>query len=81
MEYEYLMDCGHVVYTQKDYQKPYCAICDCAKVLSKEPDLHGRIAKCCYCSREKASNFSLPFFKYNEGKEYDSYYCGCEGWD
>lgn len=44
--------------------------------------LDGRIARCCYgCGRNRPSAPSLPFFEYRPDKDYDSYYCGCYGWD
>lgn len=44
--------------------------------------LDGRTAKCCYrCGSMESSKPSLPFFEYRPDKEYDSYYCGCFGWD
>ena len=44
-------------------------------------ELDGRKAKCAMCGREKDSDYNLPFFEYRPNEEYDSYYCGCIGWD
>ncbi len=33
------------------------------------------------CACQKPSSLSLAFFKYCPDKEFDSYYCGCIGWD
>jgi hypothetical protein len=38
-------------------------------------------AKCSYCKNIVNSNFNLAFFTIRENSEYNSYYCGCRGWD
>ena len=87
MDIKRLMKCGHVGYGETTDGKPYCLICNCDKVSEKEiPDLTGRKAKCTNCWNMKDSSFKLPFFEmrknYNEEDGYfDSYYCGCMGWD
>lgn len=43
--------------------------------------LDGRMAKCSDCGKIEPSKPSMPFFSYREDKEYDSFYCGCFGWD
>lgn len=44
--------------------------------------LEGRTARCCYgCGSYDNSRPSLPFFEYRPDREYDTYYCGCYGWD
>jgi len=43
--------------------------------------LEGRIAKCQDCGEREPSRPSLPFFWYRPDKDFDSYYCGCYGWD
>ena len=49
-----------------------------------------RIARCCHyghthegkkCTSERPSKMGLAFFKRQQDKEYDQYYCGCWGWD
>lgn len=47
----------------------------------KRPDLTGRKAKCSYGDKIVDSKWSLPFFNYRPGKEFDEYYCGCWGWE
>lgn len=51
----------------------------------EEPDLTGRIARCS-CGKTTPSDSteqwtSLPFFEHRPDQEFDSYYCGCRGWD
>ena len=48
--------------------------------------LEGRKARCHQhkrgCFGEFVdSSWNLPLFKYMPNAEYDSYYCGCRGWD
>lgn len=48
------------------------------------PDLSKRKARCSYyssCKQEVSSMGNLAFFEYKPHKDYDSYYCGCWGWD
>lgn len=79
-----VMECGHAAQSPSG-----CVICDCAKVAA-QPDLAGRKAKCTYhaaartkykCAKESISSASLAFFKHDADAEFDSYYCGCWGWD
>lgn len=76
-----LMKCGHTAQGTTADGKPYCVICDCAEVENDTPDLTGRQAKCCYCGRVAKSDYDLPFFEAKPDKDFDEYYCGCEGWD
>lgn len=82
-----LMECGHIGYAETKDGKPYCPICDCDKVVDDDfkVDLTGRKAKCWHCGNIVDSSYKLPFFepkeKFNPKSEYDSYYCGCGGWD
>lgn len=78
---EQLMECGHIAMAHDSNGNPYCVICDCAKIADSKPNLEGRIAHCTECSNTRESSWNLPFFLYNEDKDYDSYYCGCYGWD
>ena len=49
---------------------------------SPEPDLTGRIARCCYGQHGKvASHLGLAFFSHKPNEPLDTYYCGCYGWD
>ena len=76
-----MMKCGHRANATTADGKPFCLICDCYEVEEKKPDLKGRKAKCSYCGRIEDSKTTLPFFKTQPNEKYDSYYCGCEGWD
>ena len=76
------MKCGHTAQAHDEKGKPVCAICMCEEVDNERPNLAGRIARCTYnCGHKTDSSFNLPFFRHNPDKEYDSYFCGCEGWD
>lgn len=33
------------------------------------------------CTAEQPSGTDLPFFSYQPNKDFDSFYCGCWGWD
>ena len=83
-----LMKCGHTAHgIDADTGKPVCVSClgivAGADVIDENaPDLTGRFATCCYGNHARVpSRFGLPFFKYNRGREEDTYYCGCFGWD
>jgi hypothetical protein len=80
------MKCGHAANATDENGNPVCGICisftkDARQIESKLPDLKGRKAKCDYCKRIKESSFDLPFFEHKPNDKYDSYYCGCRGWD
>lgn len=82
---EVIMKCGHVANATHN-GKPVCAICfgltpDAEIVADTTPDLTGRKAMCSQCGHETVSNENLPFFEYRPNCKYDSYYCGCRGWD
>ena len=76
----FIMKCGHYANAEKD-GKPYCVICSCDEIADYQPILTNRKAKCKYCGEIKDSNFNLPFFEFRPAQEYDSYYCGCRGWN
>jgi hypothetical protein len=87
-----MMQCGHranATQTQPDGSKlNVCVICigdpGADRVMEEEPDLTGRIARCAYirsCKSEKPSTDKLAFFEHKPGAEFDTYYCGCMGWD
>ena len=79
----YKMKCGHVNNATSN-GKPACAICTCFDVdheVTGKEGLENRKAKCSDCGRISDSRWNLPFFSHNPDKEYDSYYCGCYGWD
>jgi hypothetical protein len=86
-----LMKCGHRSQTEKD-GNPICLICigihEGATIVDEsvtDETLKGRKARCSYygskCHSEEPSSLSLAFFSHRPDKEYDSYYCGCYGWD
>ena len=81
----FLMKCGHVNNAHDSKGNPACIICGCFDVdtkLEKPTDgLEGRQAKCPDCGRTTESRWDLPFFKRNPHSEFDSYYCGCYGWN
>lgn len=82
---EITLECGCTVMSHiidpDGTKRPYCAIHDCSKIADKKPDLTGRIARCFQCGNERPSSFNIAFFSYNENSKYDSYYCGCRGWN
>lgn len=86
-----MMKCGHAANATNKLDQPCCVICigidPGAEIIDDSPvDLTGRIA---ICSQHKMSaglgrapsSQNLPFFKHNPNGEFDSYYCGCWGWD
>ena len=77
-----LMKCGHIANATCE-DKPCCVICTCFEVDKKINDdfLNNRTAKCTTCGKESKSKVKLPFFEYLPNKDFDSYYCGCWGWD
>lgn len=78
--YKPLMKCGHTANAETFSGQPCCVICGCTEIVER-PSLKGRKAKCAYCGKIKDSDYNLPFFEYRPDREYDSYYCGCGGWD
>ena len=81
----YLMKCGHVNQGVTSEGKPACAICGCfdvEKPIVKPTDgLEGRQCKCADCGHVAPSAWNQAFFKYQPDREFDSYYCGCYGWN
>jgi len=80
-----MMKCGHTA-NANQAGKPVCAICygirpGANEVENELPSLDGRTACCPDCGKKTTSNFNLPFFSYQPNQQYDSYYCGCYGWD
>ena len=79
-----MMECGHIVNSVSvinGEKKPYCIICGCSTVKNNKPVLTNRKAKCIWCGQIRESNETLPFFEYKQNSDFDSYYCGCGGWD
>lgn len=80
------MTCGHTANSKIWYnneQHPYCAICGCSTTLNdfNKVDFTKRKMKCSQCGLTRTSIPTEAFFKYQPDKEYDSFYCGCDGWD
>lgn len=61
----------------KTYQMKKYACCGCGKC--SEQFKGGAVTGVCKCETE--SSPSLAFFKSQPEKEFDSYYCGCMGWE
>lgn len=78
---KFIMKCGHIANAETPDGKPACAICGCFDIADEQPILRNRKARCSYCGKEVDSNFNLPFFEFKPAEEYDSYYCGCGGWN
>ena len=86
-----MMTCGHeangvrVVSDGEDI--PACVICSCTEVAESEPNLEGRMARCGGAQLRKKCRGPIPsakglaFFGHRPDAEFDSYYCGCDGWD
>lgn len=58
-----------------------CVICDSDVIAEDQTMPDDRKAKCSLCGKVVDSSYDLAFFKYQPDKEYDDYYCGCEGWN
>lgn len=58
-----------------------------ADAMERDPDkmIENRTARCAYwtsgCTSTAPSGYDLPFFHEHNDEPYDSYYCGCYGWD
>ena len=78
----YIMECGHIENAKTLDNKPFCAICSCDVVAKEINDTNKtqKFAKC-HCGKIKESSPYLPFFKEQPNSKYDSFYCGCDGWD
>jgi len=80
-----LMKCGHAANaTDMKTGDPCCAICapdPDAYLPTNSPSYKNRKAICPSCKKTKPSSESLPFFEYRPTMEFDSFYCGCRGWD
>jgi hypothetical protein len=76
-----LMSCGHTAQGHRlPNKEPCCVICSCIEVAKVIPDISNRTARC-YCGKTVKSNFNLAFFEVRLNKNYDIFYCGCDGWD
>ena len=81
-----LMKCNHVAQGTTQDGQPVCVICvginpDATIIHPKPPELKGRISRCTYCGKEKASRYDLPFFNYRALLDRDTHYDGCRGWN
>ncbi len=82
----YLMKCGHIAMGEDNKDgSPVCPLCyglikGADKIQGELPDLTEKVSKCSMCGKKTDSSYDLPFFKYNEDT-FDTYYCGCMGWD
>jgi hypothetical protein len=79
-----MMKCGHASQGTMD-GKPACIACyginpGATEVERAEPDLAGREARC-FCGNTQPSSVKLAFFRRYPDSPYDSFYCGCRGWD
>ena len=81
-----MMKCGHAANATRGGE-PVCVICvgirpGAIEIDPSPPDMSGRQATCTTCRRAPVpSSASLAFFSYLPDWEFDSYYCGCRGWD
>lgn len=80
-----MMKCGHAANGRMN-GGPVCVMClgidpGASVVDEAKADLTDRMARCSYCGAKRPSSPSLPFFGHLDGREYDSFYCGCRGWD
>ena len=79
-----ILECGcaeNCRIRHKDYNGLGCIEHGPKPPLAEQPDLTGRVAICFPSCPTAPSDTCLPFFKYRAGRESDSYYCGCMGWD
>lgn len=85
-----LMQCGHTANARTADGRSICAICiginpGAESIETSPPSLEGRRARCGYyghkCRSECDSALSLAFFEHHAGSKFDSYYCGCYGWN
>ena len=78
-----VMGCGHSAQGATEGGAPVCVICapspEAYVVASVVPVLVGREARCT-CGVCVPSRVGLAFFKVCDS-EFDSFYCGCRGWD
>lgn len=89
----YLLKCGHVSNAERindnGTKTPWCVICNCGEIVKTVEDNEGLKDRKAKCSHHKFgcdggitdSKWNLPFFEYKPTELYDSYYCGCWGWE
>jgi len=76
-----LLTCGHTSNSVDFLGQPACALCGHSKPAAEPPSLVGRIARCHYGDKNCQSDYGLPFFKLELDNDFDSFYCGCKGWN
>lgn len=81
-----MMACGHSANAIDGNHNPCCAICigttPKATQIVEMPNLQGRKSKCVYGDHAIIdSSTNSAFFEHHPDKEYDTFYCGCRGWD
>jgi len=82
----YFMECGHIANGVTPNGTRVCVSCygatpKATRVAMVVPSIAGRIARCTYCKRETPSKYTLAFFTPRPTEEFDTYYCGCRGWN
>ena len=84
MSNDKILACGCAVNAHKmvDGKKVLCCVTHGCEEVAEQPDLTGRVARYSYCNktRESVDYTKLAFFEYRKGREFDGYYCGCQGW-
>ena len=84
MKKSVLMQCGCRAQAKTLVCVVHLGIAPGAETPVAAPDLTGREARCSYRHHPRgtvASSLDLAFFTYHPDRPYDSYYCGCWGWD
>jgi len=76
-----LMKCGCIAQGKTSNDKSIC-ITHMEKIpMEDPPDLSERVARCEQKCKSVQSSPDLPFFVYQPDREFDTYYCGCRGWN
>lgn len=86
---EKILKCGCAPVAKDEQGNHVCITHGCREEAPIDLDkaLEGREAKCAYCgvkclSKNHPGFIGLPpFFEYLPDREFDRYYCGCQGWD
>lgn len=78
-----LLTCGCVASaTDGRTGKPACLWHSSKPVeASKAPDLTGRKARCAQCGEAASSDLRLAYFQHRPERDFDTYYCGCFGFN
>jgi hypothetical protein len=76
-----LMSCGCTTpLTRQATGEPSCMWHPEAEPVLPMPDLSARVARC-YCGEQTPSSPKLAFFELRPTYTFDTYYCGCAGWE